>query len=74
MKGPQTKAKAIDLKKEQIVKAGLALLLVLGAIALISSSAKASSGAIESNGWSAHSQVESGTGLLFELKSQKLNH
>lgn len=70
MKGPQTKAKVIDLKKQKIAMAGLALLVGLAAVALISSSAKAS----EPNGWTAHSQVDEETKLPFELKSQKLNH
>ena len=70
MRVPITKAKAIDLKKDKIVLAGLALFAGLMAMAVFSSSAH--SKGLPS--WQAHSQGEDEVKVPFLLNSQTLSH
>lgn len=71
MKGSKTKAQAIDLKKDKIVLAGLALLAGLMAVVAFSSNAHAS---IINSSWAPHVQGENEIKLPFPLKPQKLDH
>jgi hypothetical protein len=70
MKGPTTKAKAIDQTKDKIILAGMALLAGLMALAIFSSSSHANS----SLAWNSYSVGEDENRLPFKLKSQILGH
>ena len=72
MKGPTTKAKAIDLKKEKdkMIIGGMALLAGLMALALFSISAHGKT----PNSWSAYSIGENELKFPFQLRSQILGH